>query len=353
MMKAVQIRKPGGLDNLYVSTLAEPGSPGPDEIKVRLHASSLNFHDYLVAVGAIQADDGRILMSDGAGEVLAVGSAISEFKVGDAVVSTFFTNWADGDPLNAGFQPVPGDGLDGDPLNAGFQSVPGDGRDGYSREVVVAKAGSFTHAPAGYSHREAATLTCAGVTAWRALVVNGNIKAGDTVLVQGTGGVSIFALQFAKACGATVIATSSSDAKLERLRALGADHLINYRTTENWGAAARALTNGRGVDHVVEVGGVGNLPQSITACRRGGHIAVIGVLTGMAGEVPIAQAMISELKIIGLTVGSRRHQQDMIRAIEANGIKPVLDKSFPLEGLADAFRYQETGKHFGKICIDI
>jgi len=335
-MKAVQVKKPGGLDNLYVSTLAEPGAPGNDEIKVRLRASSLNFHDYLVAVGAIPADDGRILMSDGAGEVVAVGSAVSEFKVGDAVVSTFFTDWADGDPLVAGFGSVPGDGLDG-----------------YSREVVVGKASSFTHSPSGYSHKEAATLTCAGVTAWRALVVNGNIKAGDTVLVQGTGGVSIFALQFAKACGATVIATSSSDAKLERLKALGADYLINYRTTENWGAAALALTGGRGVDHVVEVGGVGNLPQSITACRRGGHIAVIGVLTGRSGEVPIAQMMINELRIVGLTVGSRRHQQDMIRAIEANGIKPVLDKSFPLDGLADAFRYQETGKHFGKICIDI
>lgn len=336
-MKAVQVKKPGGLNNLYVSTLAEPGAPGPDEIKVRLRASSLNFHDYLVAVGKIPSDDGRILMSDGAGEVVAVGSAVTEFAVGDAVVSTFFTDWVDGDPL----------------LVAGFASVPGDGIDGYSRELVVTKANCFTHVPAGYSHKEAATLTCAGVTAWRALVVNGNIKAGDVVLVQGTGGVSIFALQFAKACGATVIATSSSDEKLERLKALGADRLINYRTTKNWGAAARDLTGGRGVDHVVEVGGVGNLPQSMTACRRGGHIAVIGVLTGISGEVPIAQMLISELRIIGLAVGSRCHQLDMIRAIEANGIKPVLDKSFPLEGLADAFRYQETGKHFGKICIDI
>ena len=335
-MKVVQVKKPGGLNNLYVSTHAEPGAPGPEEIKVRLRASSLNYHDYLVAVGTIPSDDGRILMSDGAGEVVAVGSAVTEFAVGDAVVSTFFADW-----------------IDGHPLVTGFGSVPGDGLDGYSREVVVTKASCFTRAPAGYSHMEAATLTCAGVTAWRALVVNGNIKAGDAVLVQGTGGVSIFALQFAKACGATVIATSSSDEKLERLKVLGADHLINYRTTENWGAATKALTGGRGVDHVVEVGGVGNLPQSITACRRGGHIAVIGVLTGRSGDVPIAQMMISELRIIGLTVGSRRHQIDMIRAIEANGIKPVVDKSFPLEDLADAFRYQETGKHFGKICIDI
>lgn len=335
-MKAVQIRKPGGLDNLYVSSLPEPGAPGPDEIKVRLCASSLNFHDYLVAVGAIPSDDGRIPMSDGAGEVVAVGSAVTEFKVGDAVVSTFFTDWEDGDPLVAGFASVPGDGLDG-----------------YARGTVVAKAGVFTHAPKGYSHREAATLTCAGVTAWRAVVANGRVKAGDVVLVQGTGGVSIFALQFAKACGATVIATSSSDEKLQRLKAMGADHLINYRTTGDWGKAARELTGGRGVDIVVEVGGAGNLPQSITACRRGGHIAVIGVLTGRSGEVPIAQMMIFEQHLVGLTVGSRRHQQDMIRAIEANGIRPVLDKSFPLENLADAFRYQETGKHFGKITVDI
>jgi NADPH:quinone reductase-like Zn-dependent oxidoreductase len=191
------------------------------------------------------------------------------------------------------------------------------------------------------------------VTAWRAVVVNGKVKPGDVVLVQGTGGVSIFALQFAKMNGATVIATSSSDEKLQRLKALGADHLINYRSTPDWGAAARELTGGRGVDLVVEVGGAGNLPQSITACRRGGHIAVIGVLTGRSGDVPMAQMMIFEQHLVGLTVGSRRHQIDMIRAIEANGIKPVIDRAFPLEQLADAFRYQESGKHFGKIVVDI
>jgi NADPH:quinone reductase-like Zn-dependent oxidoreductase len=335
-MKAVQLKKPGGLEQLYVSTLADPGTPGPDEIKVRLRASSLNYHDYIVATGNRPADDGRILMSDGAGEVLAVGSAVAEFKVGDAVVSTFFADWLDGEP----------------PCN-GFDMVPGDGIDGYSCEQVITSASCFTHAPAGYSHAEAATLTCAGVTAWRALVVNGNIKAGDVVLIQGTGGVSIFALQFAKACGATVIATSSSDEKLERLKVLGADHLINYRSDENWGTTAKALTGGRGVDHVVEIGGVGNMQQSINACRKGGHIAVIGILAGRVGPVPMVQVMINELHVIGLTVGSRRHQLDMIRAINANGIRPVLDKHFPLEQLADAFRYQESGKHFGKIIIDI
>jgi NADPH:quinone reductase-like Zn-dependent oxidoreductase len=336
-MKAVKLKKPGGLDNIYVSTLADPGAPGADEIKVRLRASSLNYHDYVVATGGRPVDDGRILMSDGAGEVLAVGAAVTEFKVGDAVVSTFFADWVDGEPAFNGIDTVPGDGIDG-----------------YSCEQVITRANCFTHAPAGYSHAEAATLTCAGVTAWRALVVNGNIKAGDIVLVQGTGGVSIFALQLAKASGATVIATSSSDEKLERLKALGADHLINYRTNENWGATAKKLTGGRGVDHVVEVGGVGTLPQSINACRKGGHIAVIGTLTGgSAGPVPMVQVRRSELRVIGLTVGSRRHQIDMIRAINANGIKPVQDRHFPLDQLADAFRYQESGKHFGKIIVDI
>jgi len=335
-MKAVQLKNPGGLDNMYVSTLPDPGAPGPDEIKVQLRASSLNYHDYIVATGGRPADDGRLLMSDGAGEVLAVGSAVTEFKVGDSVVSTFFADWPDGEPTFNGFDTVPGDGIDG-----------------YSCELVTTQACRFTHAPAGYNHREAATLTCAGVTAWRALVVNGNIKAGDVVLVQGTGGVSIFALQFAKACGATVIATSSSDEKLERLKALGADHLINYRNDEKWGLTAKEMTGGRGVDHVVEVGGIGTLPQSINACRKGGHIAIIGILTGRAGPVPMVQVMLNEQRVIGLTVGSRRHQIDMIRAINANGIHPILDKSFPLEGLADAFRYQETGKHFGKICVDI
>ncbi|MGL4542480.1 MAG: zinc-dependent alcohol dehydrogenase family protein, partial [Polymorphobacter sp.] len=204
----------------------------------------------------------------------------------------------------------------------------------------------------GYSHAEAATLTCAGLTAWRALVVDGQIKPGATVLVQGPGGVSIFALQFAKALGATVIATSSSDEKLERLKAMGADHLINYKTTPEWGVAAKALTGGRGVDHVVEIGGAGTMNQSIIACRLGGHIALIGVLAGFAGPVNTAAIMGGQIRLIGLFVGNRDHQQDMIRSINVSGLKPVIDSRFPLEGLADAFRYQESGKHFGKICLE-
>jgi NADPH:quinone reductase-like Zn-dependent oxidoreductase len=200
--------------------------------------------------------------------------------------------------------------MEGPPRVADFSTVPGDGVDGYAREVVVAPATAFTHAPKGYSFAEAATLPTAGVTAWRALVVNGGLKAGDTVLVLGTGGVSIFALQIAKAMGAIVIATSSSDEKLERARTFGADHTINYRDHRDWGARVREWTGGCGVDHVVEVGGPGTLAQSIAAVAIGGHIALIGVLTGRAGEIPTAHLMAKQARLQGLIVDSRKHQTD-------------------------------------------
>jgi len=333
-MQAIQLREPGGIDKLDVVELTVPSEPGPGEIKVRLHASSLNFHDYAVVAGMIPTVDGRIPMSDGAGVVEAVGEGVSEFAVGDAVVSTFFPDW-----------------LEGEARVGDFTTTPGDGIDGYAREQVVAPATSFTHQPKGYRHAEAATLTTAGLTAWRALVVDGGIKAGDTVLVLGTGGVSIFALQFAKMMGARVIATSSSNEKLTRLRELGAEHTINYQETPDWGKAVKALTNGEGVDHVVEVGGPGTLPQSIDAVKIGGHIALIGVLTGREGEIPTAKLMAKQAKLQGLIVGSRRHQIEMIRAIEASNLKPIIDREFALSDIADAFRHQESGKHFGKICL--
>ncbi|UXZ53272.1 NAD(P)-dependent alcohol dehydrogenase [Halomonas sp. 7T] len=333
-MQAIQLQHPGGLEKLNVVNLAAPSDPGPGEIKVRLHASSLNFHDYAVVAGMIPTDDGRIPMSDGAGVVEAVGEGVSEFAVGDTVVSTFFPDWLEG-PARVG----------------DFTTTPGDGVDGYAREQVVAPATSFTHQPEGYSHAESATLTTAGLTAWRALVVDGGLKAGDTVLVLGTGGVSIFALQFAKMMGARVIATSSSNEKLERLRELGAEHTINYKETPDWGKAVKALTNGEGVDHVVEVGGPGTLPQSIDAVKIGGHISLIGVLTGREGEIPTAKLMAKQAKLQGLIVGSRRHQVEMIRAIEASNLRPIIDREFALHDIADAFRHQESGKHFGKICL--
>lgn len=335
-MKALRLRGPGGLDALTVVDMRDPGSPGPGEIRVRIHASSLNYHDLAVVTGRLPVEDGRIPMSDGAGIVEAVGDGVTEFGPGDAAVSCFFPHWQDGGPTVADFSGTPGDGIDG-----------------YAREYVVAPANWFTQAPRGYSHPEAATLTTAGLTAWRALVIDGGLKAGDVVLALGTGGVSIFALQIAKAMGGTVIITSSSDEKLERARALGADQTVNYRTTEKWAVSVLDTTDGRGADHVVEVGGPGTLPQSIEACRIGGHIALIGVLTGIGGEIPTALLMRRQQRLQGLIVGSRRHQQDFVRALDGLPMRPVIDRSFPLEQTADAFRYEMSGQHFGKICLEI
>lgn len=334
-MRAMRIRQPASLDSIELGT-AEDRAPGTGEIRVRIHAASLNFRDNLVTTGFFPAPDGLIPLSDGAGEVVEVGEGVSEFAPGDAVVSTFHPAW-----------------LDGHIERAQLIGGPGGPADGFACEFATRPATHFTHAPKGLSHAEAATLTCAGVTAWRALVTDGQVKPGDHVLVLGTGGVSLFALQFAKAAGAVVIATSSSAEKLERLKALGADHVINYRDVEKWGEAALALTGGMGVDHIVEVGGPNTLPQSIAAARTGGHIAIIGAVGGFEGGIPFATVQAKRLRVQGVTVGSRRDQLDMVRAIEANGIKPVIDRTFALEKLADAFRHLQSGQHFGKICITV
>ncbi|WP_422075326.1 zinc-dependent alcohol dehydrogenase family protein [Tranquillimonas rosea] len=335
-MKAIRLEKPGGLDKLGAVDMDAPAAPGPGEITVRLKASSLNFHDYGVVSGAMPSEDGRIPMSDGAGVVEAVGRDVTEFREDDSVVSTFFPKWLDG--------PAP---------VADFKGTPGDGIDGYAREAVTRPATAFTRAPEGWTHEEAATITTAGLTAWRALVVDGGLKAGDDVLVLGTGGVSIYALQIARAMGARVFATSSSDDKLKRLTEMGAAGTVNYKSDAAWGETIAGMTGGRGVDHVVEVGGPATLDQSISACRIGGHMALIGVLTGRAGEVPTAKMMAKQQKLQGLIVGSRAHQIDMVRAMETTGIRPVLDRSFPLDQIADAFRHEESGAHFGKITLSI
>ena len=334
-MQAIQLAAPGGLDKLNLVDLPAPAAPQAGEIQVRVHASSLNYHDLAVVLGRAATADGRIPMADGAGVVTAVGAGVTEFTVGDAVVSTFFPQW-----------------LSGGQVPFTFATVPGDGIDGFAREQVTMPATSFTHAPQGWSHAEAATLTTAGLTAWRALVVDGRIQAGDTVLVLGTGGVSILALQMAKSMGARVIATTSSAAKAERLRALGADEVINYREQADWGDAVLRLTGGRGADIVVEVGGPATLPQSIRACRPGGHIALIGVLTGFAGDVPTVEMMRKQQTLKGLIVGSREHQQDMVRALNNFGWRPVIDRSYPLAQIAEAFALQQSAQHFGKICLE-
>jgi len=334
-MRLVRLRAPGGLENLELFE-EDPPQPGPGELLVRIRASSLNARDDMVVLGKIPCADGRVPMSDGAGEVIAVGDDVNEFKVADTVVSTFYPDWMGG-------QMTP----------ATKRNIPGESVDGYAREYVCTPAHAFTKAPPGYTHGEAATLTCAGVTAWRGLVVCGQVKPGDTVLTLGTGGVSLFALQFAKAAGARVIATSSSEEKLEKLKRLGADAVINYKAVSDWGQKAKDLTDGRGVDHVIEVGGPGTLTQSIKACRTSGHIALIGVLTGVAGEVSIPALFSNQIRISGISIGNRADQEDMIRAITANRLKPIIDRHFPLHEIVAAFKYYESQNNFGKVCLDL
>jgi NADPH:quinone reductase-like Zn-dependent oxidoreductase len=333
-MKVVRLKAPASIANLHLLE-EEPPMPKPGEVLVWLRASSLNPHDDFVVRGFIPAADGRVPLTDGAGEVLACGEEVTELSVGDPVVSTFWPYW-----------------LSGDMTAATRREIPGETLDGYAREYACMPAHAFTRAPRGFSHAQAATLPCAGVTAWRGLVAQGKVKPGDTVLVMGSGAVSLFALQFAKAAGARVIATSSSEEKLEKLKALGADDVIHYETTPNWGEKAKALTDGRGVDHVIEVGGPATFAQSMAACRLGGHIAVIGLLSGIAAEVNIPALFSAQLRLSGISIGSRADQEDMIRAIEVNRLKPVLDRSFGLEQIVSAFEHYQAQSHFGKIVLE-
>lgn len=335
-MKQMKVASPGGLKNLLLAQVQEPSAPGPGEVLLKVSASSLNYHDYIVASRPDRVADGRIPLADGAGTVEAVGEGVVDFRPGDSVVSCFFPDWQDGAAMPSDFTRVPGDGIDG-----------------FGQEYVRLPAHWLTHSPEGWAPEEAATITTAGVTAWRALVVDGRIKAGNTVLVLGTGGVSIYALQLAKAMGARVIATTSSPEKAARLKELGADHVINYREVPQWGMEVRRLTDGRGADIVVEVGGAGTLTQSISAAAVGGFIALIGVLTGGVGEIPTALLMTRQQRLQGMIVGSRQHQIDLIAALNSIGIRPVIDRVFPLTELASAFEWQAGGNHFGKIAITI
>ncbi len=326
---------PASIANLRVLE-EDPPVPKAGEVLVRVWASSLNPHDDFVVRGIIPAAEGRVPLTDAAGEVVACGEGVSDLKAGDTVVGTFWPYW-----------------LAGDMTAETRRDIPGETVDGYARQYACMPAHAFTRTPAAFTYAQAATLPCAGVTAWRALVVQGRVRPGDTVLIMGSGPVSLFALQFAKAAGARVIATSSSDEKLEKLRQLGADDLINYIATPNWGERAKALTGGRGVDHVMEVGGPATFAQSMAACRLGGHIALIGVLSGFAGEVLIPALFSAQLRVSGISIGSRADQEDMIRAIEVNRLKPVIDRSFGLEQIRDAFDYYQGKSHFGKVVLEI
>ena len=306
--------------------------PRAGEVLVNWRASSLNYHDYMVALGLIKTADGRVPMSDGAGEVSAVGEGVTQWQPGDKVMSLFFSQWQNGRPTLTK-----------------TQSISGDTADGFALEYSCVAADALTRIPSGYSFEEAATLPCAALTAWRALMVEGNLQAGDSVLIQGSGGMSIFALQIAKAAGAYVYATSSSEEKMLRLKSIGADEVFNYRTDSRWGKTITKHSGG--VDHVLDVGADATFKHSVDAVAMGGHIALIGVLGGITAEMMMPTMFYKQVKMTGLAVGSREMQEKMIAAIETNKIIPVIDKCFAFDELSQAFEYQASGTHFGKVVV--
>ncbi|MCR9072115.1 MAG: NAD(P)-dependent alcohol dehydrogenase [Alphaproteobacteria bacterium] len=332
-MKAWQIVSDGGIDALHLADVATP-EPGPVEVRVRIAASSINFRDLMTITDPVARNlpYPRVPNSDGAGTVTAVGAGVTGLKVGDRVASCFFQDWPAG-PCSV------------DVMNSAL----GGALDGVLAEEVVLKAGGVIPVPDHLSFEQAATLPCAALTAWHALVDVGRVTAGDTVLLLGTGGVSIFALQFAKLMGARVILTSSSDAKLERAKAMGADDTVNYRTTPEWQDAVVELTGGVGADVTVEVGGAGTLAKSIAATRVGGAIGLIGVLTG--GEINPTLIMRKSLTVQGIYVGSYRMFAEMNAAISLHRLEPVIDQSFAFDDAKSAYRAMEAAGHFGKIVI--
>jgi NADPH:quinone reductase-like Zn-dependent oxidoreductase len=334
-VKAWRIENDDGIDALNLVDM-EIGDPGPGEVRVRMHTSSINRRDMntVLAPSARNTPLPRIPNSDGAGEVVAVGAGVTEFKPGDRVASCFFKRWPAG-RITASV----------------MASALGGAEEGMLSEETILPQGALVHLPEHLSWDEAGTLTCAGVTAWHGLVSRGGLKAGDSVLLLGTGGVSIFALQFAKMMGARVIITSKSDEKLERARALGADETINYSDTPEWDAAVMDLTDGVGVDHVVEVGGAGTLQKSVASLAFGGHIALIGVLT--QGELNPYPLLGKSGRISGIYVGSREMFQNMNAAITASGMKPVIDRTFDFDDARAAYHCMQGDGHFGKIVIRI
>ena len=335
-MKSYRLaRFSAALDGLELVEAARP-QLAPGQVRVRVGAVALNYRDLLVARGVYARTPrvGTVPCSDGAGEVVEVGPGVTAVATGMRVAGCFFQAWQDGPPTRAAMRSDLGGGLDGM----------------LAEEVVLDQHG-VVEVPAHLSWAEAATLPCAALTAWHALVGAGRLRAGERVLVLGTGGVSLFALQFAKLHGARVLATSSSDAKLARVRALGADETINYRATPAWEEAVLALSGGEGVDHVVEVGGAGTLPRSLRATRLGGRVSLIGVLTG--GEIDPRPVLGRSLTLQGIYVGSRAMFADMNRAIAAHGLKPVIDRIFPFGEAPAAYRYLQAAEHVGKVVIAV
>jgi NADPH:quinone reductase-like Zn-dependent oxidoreductase len=333
-MKAFQIQNAFGFDSLRLVDLATP-QPGPGQVLLRMRALSLNFRDLMVVKGIYNPHIPlpRIPISDGVGEVVQVGPGVSRVRVGQRVAGIFMQGWVEGEP----------DAVRG-------QTDLGGGIEGVAAESVVLHERGVVEVPEHLSNEAAAALPCAAVTAWHALVNSGRLTAGESVLILGTGGVALFALQFAKLHGARVIVTSSSDDKLARARALGADEGINYTTTPDWERRVLELTGGRGVDHVIELGGAGTLGHSLQAVRIGGHVALIGVLTG-AGQANPLPVLMRSVRLQGIFVGSRAMFEAMNRAIALHKLEPVVDRVFPFDELPQALRYMEQGKHFGKIAL--
>ncbi|MEJ6007051.1 NAD(P)-dependent alcohol dehydrogenase [Paucibacter sp. AS339] len=316
-----------------------PSAPlGPQEVRVRVHAVSLNYRDLMVVKGQYRAVKaaGVVPGSDGAGEVIAVGSAVQRWAVGDRVVGSFFPQWQQGSPT---------------PQNTGG-ALGGEG-DGMLAEEVTWHEEAWVAIPAHLSYAEAATLPCAAVTAWNALFVEGRVKPGDTVLLLGTGGVSIWALQLAKAAGLRVLITSSSDEKLDRARALGADEVINYRTHPEWQDEVLRLTAGRGVDLVLEVGGKDTLLRSLNSARMGGTVAIIGGVSGFDGQINPAMLIGGAKRLAGVFVGSRAMLEEVCRFTAVAQIQPVIDRRFAFAQAREAFELMEQAGHFGKIVIEV
>ena len=336
-MQAYQLTASNGADSLKLNHLDEP-QPAPDQVLVRVRATSLNYRDLMVASGRYGTGLPLPLipLSDGAGEIAAVGAGVTKWKTGDRVAGTFFQNW-----------------LAGPVRKEAFASALGGSIDGMLAEFVALSAEGVIAIPPHLSFEEAATLPCAALTAWHALVTDGKISAGQTVLVLGTGGVSIFALQFAKMHGARVIVTSSSDAKLARARALGADEVINYKSTPEWEKEVFRLTDKAGADHIVEVGGTDTFPRSLRALAMGGTISVIGGVSGFTSDVPLRDILGKSALIRGIFVGSHDMFTAMNRALSQHQLKPVIDRVFPFAEAPAAYRHQESGVHFGKVVITV
>jgi NADPH:quinone reductase-like Zn-dependent oxidoreductase len=333
LQKAVVMNGPGA----PLEKLERPvGEPGPGQVLVKVKASSLNFHDNVNLMGLLPGPWPRVPMSDGAGEIVAVGSDVGELSVGDRVMGAFHPGW-----------------LDGPPTPEAKRELPGDSEDGWLQQYRVANATGLVRTPDHLTDVEAATIPCAAVTAWSALKEAG-IGEGDVVVTQGTGGVSLFTVQLARSLGATVILTSSSDEKLKVGSDLGATHLINYRTTPQWESEVKRLTAGRGAELIVDLGGPATLAQSVHSARVGGTVAVIGVLSGFdMAPISVAEVMLNNLRVIGITVGSVRAHREVCTLISEVGIRPHISHAFDWEEVEQALRVMRAGEHVGKIAITI